>query len=216
MITHWENFVFILELKWLYRALTVLPQECSGGVEGLNKQCWDSLCLSQTQTGSTFLCCWSTRMQRKLNIPRLFLCACTQLLLTLNNDFWLKAWEPAQASFCSQARTLSSAALGCRSQHRWCPVSETLSVPPFPPPLLPTPMVTQLWATLTEQALRQEKQKRPFLAYEHLEELKGGWGAQPGCDQLYGQGSDGGDGAVGWDTTAEMRALYTQSISDWM
>lgn len=30
MITHWENVVFILELKWLYCALTVLPHEWSG------------------------------------------------------------------------------------------------------------------------------------------------------------------------------------------
>lgn len=168
MITHWENFVFILELKCLYCALTVLPQECSGRVEGLNKQCWDSLCLSQTQAGSTSLCCWRTRMQRVLNIPHLCSSAvCTQLLFTLNNDFWLKAWEPAQASFCSQARTPSFLyhwAAEANTQHRWCPISEALSMLLFPPPLLSTSMDTQLWATLTEQALRQGKQNRSFLA----------------------------------------------------
>lgn len=47
MITHWENFVFIRELKWLYCALTVLPQEWPGRVQGSNKQCWDSLYLSR-------------------------------------------------------------------------------------------------------------------------------------------------------------------------
>lgn len=52
---------------------------CAGGAQGCRR-------------------CWTSRTRAPLLL----------LLFTLNNDFWLKAWEPAQASFCSQARTLSS------------------------------------------------------------------------------------------------------------
>lgn len=182
MITHWENFVFIVELKWLYCALTVLCQECSGRVEGLNKQCWDSLCLSQTGAGSSSLCRRGTGMQRVLNIPHSCSSAvCTQLSFTLNNDFWLKAGEPAQASSCSQARAPSSV-------HPWAAEASTGPAPlQRPCQCCPSHLRSSQhprphscgWPSPDRHWGRKNK-RGPFLAYEYLEELRGGWGAQPG------------------------------------